>query len=49
MTTVTPSDHEWGSIGFENGTWAGMIGQLVKDEADISCECVMSFNRQQER
>ena len=31
---TSPSDNQWGAIN-SDGTWSGMVGQLVRKEVDI--------------
>ena len=34
VTVTSPSDKEWGGMK-SDGTWSGMVGQLVAKEVDI--------------
>ena len=33
-SVTSPSDKQWGAIN-SDGTWSGMVGQLVRKEVDI--------------
>jgi hypothetical protein len=40
-TVVRPADRKWGCLD-ENGTWNGMMGMMVRKEADIALGMYLS-------
>ena len=39
-TVTTPPDFQWGNIK-SDGTWTGMVGQLVTREVDFGIHCTI--------
>lgn len=42
---VFPGDEQWGYVEEVNGTWTGMVGDVVEGRADLMTSCSLSATR----